>query len=193
MADKTDNKEVKDEAESWQFPDVNFLSYAFTAEDEEEGEEDENEEAFIENANQASALEILKNEYQTKVTFLNEIISRLKAPILNIDQSTIEIMEEIIKKLTMRLIKKELAAEPQQFRTMVDDLNKLISQQNETSQVFVSKADYQNLINNEQNANLNLCIDESLTSGDVVIKSKYSELRAILTERVDQLMSLSHE
>lgn len=189
----------------WQFPEVEVLAESSQKEDLlsdnqnhylEESKEDINivstsqkeikEEINTEMENLKIEVEQLKSEYETKITLLNHIFQQLTHPLSVIDNEMIDLIIVIIKNITKKIIYKEIDADPNLIKKMIEELGKEIQSQNGLINVCLSQADYEKLANND--SQLTLAVKPDLNIGDIIIKSNFTEIRAVLTERIDQLM-----
>ncbi|VVC77109.1 hypothetical protein AQUSIP_24360 [Aquicella siphonis] len=135
----------------------------------------------------------LKLEYESRINAVNQLLGKLKAPLSMVDEEVIELMQDVVKKITKRIICKEISTDPSVFIRMLDELKKMIDSKNGLITIYLSSDDYHRL-NADQTGSQGLAsIDSSLQQGDVVIKSNFAEVRALLNDRIDQLVRIQHD
>ncbi len=71
---------------------------------------------------------------------------------------------------------------------MIEELKKLIPLSNQMVSVYLSQQDYDIVQAIQPKLEIKLECDPSLSRGDVIIKSNFTELHSIIDERVDQLL-----
>lgn len=141
---------------------------------------------------QVNDFEKMKAEYQEKIEIMHTIMNKLKYPMSIIDDELIEIMLEIIKKSVNKIIHKEIKQDPSLMQKMINELMDLVKTKDGMVTIYTSAEDYQ-FLNNENNQQFSLInVDEALKSGDVIIKSNSSEVRAILDERIENLLRIQY-
>lgn len=213
------NEEHTLDLNEWAFPEMDLgvgvgeidLSAYFAPEDlnnKDESEEDARaiEEAPIQEHQAKSAviehdvnlqarleIEQLKQNYESKLQLLNNLVSKLKNPASIIDEELLELIQDIIKKISKRIILKEIATDPAIFSHMITDLKSLIDSKNGMITIFLSAQDYHRLDSDKHHASGLANIDNQLNEGDVVIKSNFAEVRALLDERIEQLIRIQHD
>lgn len=186
MTEKQDNNHI-----DWSFPNVeNALSPDDIMHSFQQKKEDE---LTKEKQKINKELNKLKFEYENKIETLNTLLNELQNPAASINDELIEIMQTIIKKSIKLLISKEINLDPNLTKSIITELKKLIKDKNGTIHVSVSEIDHQRLDSEKISADTLLTIDNSLKEGDVIIKSKSSEIRALLDERIEQMIKAQHD
>lgn len=135
----------------------------------------------------------LKFEYENKIETLNTLLNELKDPIDIINDEMMEILENIIKKSVKALIFKEIHTDPTLIKSIILELKKIIKDKNGMLHICVSEIDYQRLDSETISPETSLSIDTSLREGDVIIRSKSTEIRAVLDERLEQIIRMQHD
>lgn len=138
-------------------------------------------------------LEDLKIQYEKKIDVANELIIELKNSLSMIDLDLINIIQEIIKKTVKKIILKEFEMDSNLITHLVTELQKYIQSKEGYINVYLSEKDYQRFTVEEGQSLLNVSIDHSLREGDIVLKSKSTEVRAILDESIDLLLKAHYE
>lgn len=135
----------------------------------------------------------LKAEYEDKINLLNNIVTKLEHPLLNINDQVITIIRSIIKKCVKHLIHVELKEEPLLIAEVINEMVAYMQDKSEMVTISLSEIDYNRLNASDHKASKLIIIDNSLKEGDVVVKSNYSEVRSILEERVDKMIGIKHD
>lgn len=186
----------------WAFPDVDSISNDddgnLSVIENEMDSEVLNQSESLESDNQEVSLisnneiETIKAELAAKIGILNTIIKKLKYPMSIVDDELIEILLEIIKKVVTKLIHREINSDANLMNQMISELTSLIQTKDGMVTIYTSAQDYQRL-NNDNVPPLNLiCVDDALKEGDILIKSNTSEVRAMLNERIDNLLRIQY-
>jgi len=173
----------REETSDWSFPRVDQLINADYAVDLAL-EKLKNESIAI-----AAEAENLKNDYQKKLILLNTMIAKLENPLAILDTETLDWVQYIIKNAVKKIIYKELDVDPKWINKIIHELSGLIQSQNGPVTVYVSEIDYKKINTDNASPTINLLkIDDSLIEGDVIVKSQFTEIRAVITERIDQIL-----
>lgn len=135
----------------------------------------------------------LKQEYESRIHIADTILSKLKTPISMLDEEVMEFLQDIVKKVAKRIICREIALDPSILRSIIDELASLIDSKNGLIAIYLSSEDYHCLNTHQSTADGLVQINESLSQGDVIIKSQFAEVRALLNERIDQLVRIQHD
>lgn len=138
-------------------------------------------------------LEILKSEYEKKLEILNNTINRLEKSVDVFDREIIEAIQLIIKKIVKKIIYKELESDPNLILAMIKELSEFIQPKNSVISIALSAADYKRLdIKDPKLAEL-ISVDNSFAEGDIAVKTDFTEVRAKLSDRIDQIMGDNHD
>lgn len=163
----------------------------------EEVEEAPVDEQALENdrimAEKMAHLEDLKKDFLNKIAILNKIFEELKNSPISIDEETIALIESVVKKSVKKLIHKEMQNDDSILPQMIGHLKSLIEEKSNVLNIYVSHDDYQHIMEGNLLPNDSLSINPSLNSGDIVIKSNFTEISAILDERIEALIKVNHD
>ena len=193
----------------WSFPDLDDMD-AITVDDEtllaehnhESSEQVESkhdepcnpmvcEHAIL--AEQAKAeIEAVKAEYQKKFTLINNLLTKLESPLSVLDNELIELLHYIIKKSVKNIIYKEIKTDAKLVNRIIKEMIELVEAQNGVVNVFLSEADYKRLNNSEATPSVLFKINPKLAEGDVIVKSNMTEVRAVLNDRINQLLGVKY-
>lgn len=138
-------------------------------------------------------LEDLKLQYEKKIDVANELIIELKNSLSVIDLDLIQLIQDIIKKTVKKIIRKEFEMDPDLISHLVNELQKYLQSKEGLINVYLSEKDYERFTVDENQSLLNVSIDHSLSEGDIVVKSKSTEVRALLDEAIDLLLKAHYE
>ncbi|MDR3476548.1 MAG: FliH/SctL family protein [Gammaproteobacteria bacterium] len=213
MASKSDPKFINEEISEWSFPEVDelntdvqddmFIEEIHSNEDSDFSEEiqqeyvPEMEPEIVVGKTEADKIHdelfLLKVDYEKKIESVNRILEKLQNPLANIDNDMVLLIQDIIKKVAHRIIQKEITLDAANIKAIIGDLHQLIQSKNGLTNVFVSQADFDRIDAAGPHLKLMVQVDNTLTDGDVIIKSNTSEVRGILSERIDLLMKVENE
>jgi flagellar biosynthesis/type III secretory pathway protein FliH len=199
------------EMSDWCFPELEVGGAAVDGQNQGEGgKEDENravsdgetlqagqanEADLVEDPNQTkiNELESLKQEYEAKIAILDNLLSKLKNPTSILDEELIELIQDIIKKITKNIICREIEKDNLLLPQMINELKALIDNKNGILNIYMSQLDLVRLDSEKNNLSGLASVDDRLGTGDIIIKSNFAEVRAVLNERIEQLMRIEHE
>lgn len=195
-------KEYNNEMFAWAFPEVE-LTLEKAIDNEQQGvsvpanqapaEKKEEEKASQEKLIAFNELENLKQEYNAKLAMLSTILNKLKYPISIIDDELIEIMMDLVKKVTKKIIYKEIKQDEEIIVRMFKELTGMVDDKESAVNVYLSAADYNRLDIAEHHPNALAHIDESLAEGDMIVKSHFTEVRALMNERIEGLLRVQYD
>lgn len=135
----------------------------------------------------------LKSEYEEKISIYNKLSAKLAEITNNLDNDVIQILENIIKSSVKKIILKEISLDNQVISKMIEHLKSMLDHEQEYIAIQVSQSDY-TALTQDNNANLSaLKVDPSLNSGDVIVKSKFGEVNALIDERINELFRISND
>ena len=183
----------------WAFPtmesneqETNFIETTTIASEKKESMSiSEVQQQQVVNSAQAEQLERLKSEYERKLALLNNVISQVDNSFSNLDDEISVIISNMIKGAIKKIILKEINLEPAIINNMIEELKTITKTNTSLCSIFVSSTDYQLLGLDKASATVK--VDNSLSSGDVVIRSNSSEIKAILDERIEKLLGINNE
>lgn len=135
----------------------------------------------------------LKIDYEAKISIVDKLLAKLSDLTNNLDNEVIQLLENIIKTSVKKIILKEISLDNQIISKMIEDLKGMLDHEQEYIAIQVSQSDY-TALTQDNNANIAaLKIDPSLNSGDVIVKSKFGEVNAIINDRIDELFRINNE
>lgn len=134
----------------------------------------------------------LKHEYSERINLSNQVLAHLANQVRLIDEEVLDYINDVIRKVTFRIIHQELKQDAELLPKMLRRLLDEVPEQKAPVTVFVSSADKEQLA--EMTAdNVIWQTDANLNSGDIIVKTHIAEVRAVLSERIDHLLGLSHD
>ena len=181
-----------DELNEWSFPHLNILLQAELGQLESlnnlEQQEVDNK-PTVQDENEKIMLDLTteKLQYQEKNQILSNIFQKLDDSLAVFDKELVDMMQDIIKRSVKKIIYKEVKTDAKLIEKMIQELKPLIQSHNGIINVFLSEVDYKRLDINKQDASMSVHVNPSLAAGDIIIKSNFSEVRAILSERIDKV------
>lgn len=191
-----------EDSTAWMFPDIDIWN---PDELEEEPEieaitEDESapvDEKELENdrilAEKMIHLETLKSDFLNRMAVLNKIFEELKNSPISIDEETITLIDTVVKKSVKKLIHKEMKNDDKILPQMIEHLKSLVEDRRSVLNIYVCNDDYQKLMEGNLLPADSLSIDPNLNTGDIIIKSNFTEISAILDERLEALTKVDHD
>lgn len=138
-------------------------------------------------------LQLLRQECEAKIEILNHLLNKLKNPMSIIDEELIELIQDIIRKIAKKIICKEIISDKSLMLNMINELKGLIDAKNGIINIYMSEEDFSRLDSGKNNLSGLTNVDPALGTGDIVIKSNFAEIRAVLNERIEQLIRIQHE
>jgi len=191
------NNEGHDELSEWSFPSVEVLAAEENSPEEISSEENqilEDQKNAAETAINQINLEVesIKSEFFRKIAIVNQILKQLEDPISILDKELTDIMQDIIKNAIKKIVLKEIQTDPKLMEKIIDEFSMMVQSQSGMINVFLSETDYNKISADYDQTNKVLKINPSLSEGDVVIKSNLNEIRAILDERINQVLGIKN-
>lgn len=212
--DKTSEKTIfADEGSEWSFPDVEvsvYLSTPIEPPSHETAEAVAETELLKAEQEQMNALELkykqqeeellaakaevekLKEEYSKKIQLVDVALQKLNNPLRELDKEVIMIIDGLIRKALKKLVYTEIQTNPQTLNKIIDELSKLIIEQGGMVAVQLSEEDYKLFVPSNEQEKMSVKINPALTAGDIVLKANFTEVRAILEERITQLLGMKY-
>lgn len=136
--------------------------------------------------------QLLQDELAKKIQLFSTVLDKLQQPLFILNEQLIELIEDVIKRITKKIIQKEIGEQKELLIQCINELMACIKQTDGIVNVSISENDFQ-LIKNESEVDCaKFKIEPALSSGDFIIKSRFGEIRAILNERIEQLMRVEH-
>lgn len=124
---------------------------------------------------------------EKKLMYLDSIACQMTQRLSEFDTELFPHILTLIKKTVKKIILKELACDDSRFPEMIASEAHSMMRENQACVVYVC-SDYHELFDNHVTlAALDIRIDETLAPGDFIIKNSFSELQAILEQRLNRL------
>lgn len=177
--------DAKDEKQviEWLFPDLNQKITPAASLENAPPQETEQERKF----NQ------LMNDYQNRIELLNHIFEKMQQTLALFDDEIISLINTLVKNAVKKIIYQELQNDNDLLKKMINELMSLVeAKQGELVTVSLSPLDFEKL-RTEEASNQNIKVDPTLSVGDIIVKSHFTEIRALLNERIQNLMENSHD
>lgn len=134
----------------------------------------------------------LKQAYSERIQLSNQVLQHLANQVKIIDEDIMQLINDVIHKITVKIIHQELKQDPQVLMNMIRSTLDEIPEQKAPITIFISPVDKEKITEMTED-NLIWQTDANLASGDFIIKSQIAELRAILPQRIERLLGISHE
>lgn len=181
----------------WQFPDVQEIRNEEAIVSEVIDEETQLQKQLAAESQQIAAerLQLAETQQQLdeKLAYLESILEKIKNPLAMLNTDINEMMLIIIKRMTYRILQREISLNATDVQTMLDDLKNHLSNDNSTVRMEVSSVDFQQLATLTTIHKDLLVENANLQRGDIIIKTNHAELNARLTQRIDELLRLQHD
>jgi flagellar biosynthesis/type III secretory pathway protein FliH len=197
----TDEKDI-DDLDEWNFPFLNPETHQFDTdrflfgdgegavfEAPKEPTPEEKLAALKEQYEQE--LVAIKKEYIEKAELLNQTIKKINQAADQLDAEFTQLVEAMIKRIATKIIGREIELDKMLLPKIIEELKGNLHTGNGPVRIYLSATDFAKLELNDPAVQIN--IDDTLQSGDVVIKTTYNEIYALLSERIDRLMRIDHE
>jgi len=187
-------KEKKQQFELWSFPVINEDSQAIPVSSSEENEAiasiniEHNPQQLDK---QEQEIEGLKAVLQQKIEVISEIENQYIQTINDIDEQFFNQIMNCIKKITEKIIHKELQSDDNTLKEMISSSLKEIKK-NDSCTIFLSKTDYELL--KEENIDkeyIKFQADPELKKGDYKISTPTGTITAILERRLNAFFELN--
>lgn len=125
-----------------------------------------------------------------KINYLEAIGVQMAAVLSEIDTTLLQAITEIIKQSVKKIILKELSLDDDLIKNMIHQSLEKINKNKASCIIQVSEKDYPVFENKLDMDHVQISIDPSLSTGSFTIKTKFSELQAILEDRLTLLFGL---
>ncbi len=188
----------QEDSVEWSFPDLElFIKTDFEALYEENTNNSDGK-ITLENEkedkldNLIKENEVLKRDYQEKIALVDTVLTKLKNPISQPDKDMMELMQNVIKMAVKKIIYKEIKSDPKLVNKIIDELTALVDSHDGMVYVMVSEIDYNRLLPDYDKSKHILKVNPMLKEGDVIIKSNFSEIQAVLNDRINQVLGIKH-
>jgi flagellar biosynthesis/type III secretory pathway protein FliH len=177
--------------ESWSFPEVAFTDTLPTVVNMAETTPQQQTIDVNEVMRLKHECECLYQQLQQSIQLLQSILQKIKNPLAIIDDELSELLVVLVKKIAKKIILQEITVNPAMLANIITQLQQGFTEQEGPLTIQVSEQDYQRLQPILSSAQLQP--HPTLSMGDVVIKTSIAELRAILEERIEQLVEINYD
>lgn len=131
--------------------------------------------------------EIADNLLEKKLSYLDSLACQMQQTLSEFDAELFPHILTLIKKTVKKIILKELACDDSRLPEMIAAEACSMVRDNQACIVYVSSDDHELFDNHVTLAALDIRIDDTLAPGDFIIKNSFSELQAILEQRLNRL------
>lgn len=173
----------KDVGEIWSFPSLESIELTETQSVVED----------VPGKHESTAdnqLQECMEELNHRINYVDAIALQLKDILTEIDATLLNSLINLIKNTVKKIILKELSIDKTLLRDMVKRSLEDIKKDNESCVIYVCPYDF-SIFENHQFANdVTVQADLMLNKGDFIIKTKLTEVEAILQQRLDVLFGL---
>jgi flagellar assembly protein FliH len=138
-------------------------------------------------------LEKTKKSYEEKLTVVNELFQLVEDPVGEVSQEVLTLFHDILRKIAKKILLKEIEVDKSRLKVMVEEVRQLVKSQKDMVTVCVSPKDAENFAEEKDKLKFRLTVDDTLATGDIMVKSQVSEIRAILSDRIDQLIKANYD
>ena len=124
---------------------------------------------------------------------MNGLLERVQGSVTQIDNQVVTLIQDIIQRVAKKILHREIAMSPDLIANMIAELHKMVPAEATLVSVLVSPHDFQQLCNEQGEPSIPVTALDSLSTGDIIIRSNTTEIRAMLEERIDKLLETPHE
>lgn len=190
--DKGQDDDLKEKVNEWAFPDINqIVTFESQQNMLEKKRQAEHDQKLKQLEQRQQEMESTKKQYEEKIDFLHKIFSNLQNPLVLIDNEMIEIFDQIIQKIVKKILIKEIKSDPKLLVGMIEELKTMIQQQdNNMLTILLSSEDFKSFKTDTKDKSISVKEEATLQTGDIIIKSNSAEIRALIDERIEKLMSI---
>lgn len=128
--------------------------------------------------------------FDKKLALLNDITSSLQKMQSDFNESLLSNIILLIKNTVKKILHKELSLDNQLIKHMIQQAMDDINKQHEACVVYLSEVDFPLFATEQLTNQFEVRCDPGLNQGDFVIKTRLSELEAILESRLNALFGL---
>lgn len=181
----------REESTEWSFPDLELFikaDYETIYNDDAVQSSDPEKDKNNLLADLINENEKLKSDYQKKNALLDTLITQFKNPIALLDKDMMELVQYVIKSAVKKIIYKEIKSDTKLINKIVTELTALLDSHHGMVTVMLSEEDYNRLMTDYDKSMMILKINPALNEGDVIIKSNFTEIHAILNDRINQVL-----
>lgn len=131
----------------------------------------------------------LKNQLESQIKLVQEIQNQIQTRLAEIDESLLLQIITCLKKIILKIIKRELVINHGTINNMIKATLQDISPHS-NCQIYLSSDDFQHLQAEQFNISAQFHEDANLSTGDFKISTSTGEIIALLEERINQLFEL---
>lgn len=176
-----------DQNDDWKFPDINPANLQMLDQDEKlDVQKLLNELAILKKDYQALSIEFEANK---KIS--TAICERLTQANSYIDEELIEVIKNIVNAISKKIIQRELMQDKTLIIEIIENLQKALDANNGPISIYVCEKDFNNLKNEGHPFAQVVKVDKLLNIGDVIIQSNMNEIKAVISESVENLLGVS--
>lgn len=181
---------VEKNQNNWQFPSLELEEESEACEINDQAASDEGGgEISSQDKNELkSELVLLKSEYENKINLLNQLLHQVDSLSSDLNGEMVDIIDDIIKKVVKKLIFKEIEIKPEIIQNIIVELTNSLTDKESIVSIMISKNDFDRLDMSQLPFAKFIQVDHELKTGDVIIKSHLTELRALLGEQIDKVL-----
>lgn len=125
-----------------------------------------------------------------QIQYLDILGMQMKSLLMEIDASLLVSMIALIRKTVKKIALKELEIDENALKEMIGVSLAKINKDDETCIIHISEQDQSIFEDSTPLQHVVIKTDATLQKGDYVIKSKFSELEAILEQRINTLLGM---
>jgi flagellar biosynthesis/type III secretory pathway protein FliH len=132
--------------------------------------------------------DLARRRFKKQSQVLSQVTKHLLNPLHVLDTKMLGFINELIKKITQKLILQAIAFNPQTFADMIQTLTTELPDAKDIIEIQVSSANFLNL----RDSGLSALLTENgdLTEGDIIVKTQFGEVQALLSTRLDHLLGI---
>lgn len=130
------------------------------------------------------------HEIAEQINYLETLGLQMKKLLSEIDESLLNNIVTLVKKTVKKIVAKEMAADGNLLKDMIAVSLATINRDDGICIIHISEEDKSLFEENAPLQNVVIKTDPTLQKGDYVIKSRFSELEAILEQRINTLLGI---
>ncbi len=184
-----------DDFEVWEYPKITngidhepvMDSEQSTVEPEVQGSEHVMQEPVLEHP---EPVEHLSESIHEKINYLDAMGQQIAIKLAEIDATILPDVTALVKQTVKKIILKELSVDENIIKNMIEQSLEKINKDKAPCIIQVAGTDYAVFENAPCLEYVQISVDPALTPGSYIIKTKYSELQAILDDRLTVLFGL---
>lgn len=131
-----------------------------------------------------------RNTLIEHINYLDELGFQMKTLLSEIDASLLGNIVALVRKTVKKVVDRELALDGNVLKDMIDASLAKIHRDDDVCVVHISEADQSIFAEAVPLQHVVIKTDATLQKGDYVIKSRFSELEAILEQRINTLLGI---